>query len=175
MRILQINGYTRQEAIENESPFFIQKDATAAWKKAGKPLPTSPEFKEFAVEYLAEKTKNAPGIGCSVTYDAGVADTRDKPYKIDDVANEQGKRKYKTTYLLIDEETNEILAKCQETKAKAKEVARELYTKDKFKGNIVCKYTKEVIEGEPLAFKVKHTPGKNTKQGTYIVFGIDQA
>lgn len=171
MRILQLNGHTRTEAIA-ESPFYIQKDATQAWKNAGSPLPTSNEFKKFAVEYLKKNTKNAPGTGCSVTYVAGTDNTRTKPYKINDVVNELGKRKYKTTFLLIDKDTNEILEKVQGTKAEAKEAARKLYGKG-FEGAISCKYTKEVSEGEPLAFEVEYTPSKSTVLGTYIVFGID--
>lgn len=171
MRTIQINAFTKKEAIE-QSPFHIQKDATQAWKNNGSPIIGSPEFKKWTTEYLAANTKNAPGSGCMVTYVPGVADSRDKPYKFNDVTNKEGKRKYKTTFLLVDKATKEIVAKSQGTKADAKNVARDLYKKG-YKGNLECKYTKEVIEGEPLAFEVAYTPSVSTKEGAYIVFGID--
>ena len=173
---VEINAYTRTEAVEqvNEANYFVQHDATQAWKKAGEPSPLDKEFKEFAAEYLKRKTKNAPGVGCSITYKAGSADTRERPYKLNDVVNEQGRRKYVTTYTLVDDATGEILLKTTENKSKAKELAKKLYVDGGYKGSATCTYTKEVSEGEPLAFKIKYDPSKNAEIGKYIFFGIER-
>ena len=107
-----------------------------------------------------------------ITIEAGAADTRERPYKVNDVKNEKGKRKYKTTYQLIDKKSGSVIAETSETKAKAKEIAKSLYTDKGYKGDIVCTYTKQVLEGEPIAFEVEYTPSKSAKKGTYLCFGI---
>ena len=170
---LEVCGATKQEALD-KAPFKVLYDATQAYRhwKEDQGIITENSLKEFMQEYLKKKTKNAAGVGCSITIESAVADTRERPYKITDVKNEKGKRKYATTYTVIDLETNEVLAKCDETKAKAKEVVKTLY-KNGLKHNVVCKYAKEVVDGEPIAFYGKYTPSKNTKQGVYMVFGIE--
>lgn len=130
-------------------------------------------LKEFEAEYLAKHTKFAAGIGCSITFEAGSADTRERPYTMRDIKNEKGKRKYKTGYQGINPATGEVLFLNFETKTKAKEIAKELYTKKGYTSDIYCKYIKAVVEGEDGAFEVKHTPSKSAKMGTYICFGVE--
>jgi hypothetical protein len=171
---LEVTGATKEEALA-KAPFQIIGDATQAfknWKKKQIDGVTDAKIKEFALDYIQKKTKSAAGVGFSITVDAAVADTRERPYKINDVKNEKGKRKYSTIYIIKNRDTNEILAKCDETKAKAKDVVKKLY-KDGFKGRVICTYTKEVTEGEPVAFYGDYTPSKSTKSGRYIVFGIE--
>ena len=73
----------------------------------------------------------------------------------------------------INPATGEVLFLNFETKTKAKEIAKELYTKKGYTGDIYCKYIKAVVEGEDGAFEVKHTPSKSAKMGTYICFGVE--
>lgn len=172
---VEVTGRTKEEAWA-AAPFQINGDATKAyknWKEKNQGAITDVAQKEFMVEYLKSKTKCAPGIGYSITIESAVVDTRERPYTLTDVKNEQGKRKYVTTYEIKDRATGEVLASTQETKAKAKEIAKDLYKKKGFKGNLVCTYTKQVAEGEPIAFKVDYTPSKNSHPGTYLVFGIE--
>ena len=172
---LEVCGATKQEALD-KAPFKVLYDATQAYRhwreKQQNSVITENSLREFMQEYLQKKTKNAPGVGCAITVESAVADTRERPYKITDVKNEKGKRKYATVYTITDMETHEVVAKCDETKAKAKDILKELY-KNGYKGNVVCTYAKEVTEGEPVAFYGKYTPSKSTKQGVYIVFGIE--
>ena len=170
-KIVELKGFTKTEALD-KAPFQVIKDATQAWKNAGKPI-TEKALREFCAEYLQQHTKMATGVGCSITFEAGVADTRERPYTVIDIKNEKGKRKYKTGYQGIDPETGEILFTNFETKSKAKEEAKELNTKKGYKGDIFCKYVKQVVEGEVGAFEVKHTPSKSAKPGTYLAFGIE--
>ena len=58
--------------------------------------------------------------------------------------------------------------------AKAKEIAKALYTEKGFKGNLICTYTKQVLDGEPTAFTVDYTPSKSSRVGSYLVFGIER-
>ena len=157
-KTIETKGYTKQEALAN-APFQVIRDATQAWKAAGKPI-SGAALKEFCAEYLQKHTKFAEGIGCSITIEAGKADTRERPYTITDIKNEKGKRKYKTGYRGVDVETGKILFTNFESKLEAKKVAKELYTKHGFRGNIHVTYVKEVVEGETGAFDVVYKIGR---------------
>ena len=128
----------------------------------------------YMLEYLSKKSKNVNGVGFAITQEAAVADTRERPYRIDDVKNESGARKYKTIYQIVDKATGKVLAQTDETKAKAKEIAKALYTDKGFKGDLVCTYTKQVVDGEPTAFTATYTPSKSSRVGSYLVFGIER-
>ena len=170
---LEVSAFTKQEAIEKVADNFqIIKDATQAWKNAGKPI-TEQALKTFCADYLQKHTKFATGIGCSITMEAGTPDSRERPYTMKDIKNEKGKRHYKTGYQLLDKATGKVLGVNFETKTKAKELAKKLYTDKDFKGDIYCKYIKEVTEGEVGAFEVAYTPSKSSKLGKYFCFGVE--
>ena len=173
---MEVNGATKEEALA-KAPFDIMGDATQAykiWRKKQVNGVTDADKKEFMLEYLAKKSKNCAGVGFSITIESAVADTRERPYKIEDVKNDKGARKYKTIYQFIDKATGAIIAQTDETKAKAKKIAKELYTEKGFKGNLICNYTKQVVDGEPTAFTVTYTPSKSSRIGSYLVFGIER-
>ena len=171
---MEVTGATKDEALA-KAPFDIMGDATQAykiWKKKQVNGVTDADKKQFMLDYLSKKSKNVVGVGFSITLESAVADSRERPYSIHDKKNESGARKYKTTYQLIDKKSGSVIAETSETKAKAKEIAKSLYTDKGYKGDIVCTYTKQVLEGEPIAFEVEYTPSKSAKKGTYLCFGI---
>lgn len=173
---MEVTGATKEEALA-KAPFDIMGDATQAYKMFRKKQVngiTDADKKQFMLDYLAKKSKNVAGVGFVITEEAAVADTRERPYRIDDVKNEKGARKYKTIYQLIDDATGAVLAETDETKAKAKELAKELYAKKGYKGSLTCTYTKQVVEGQPVAFHAAYTPSKSSRVGTYLVFGIER-
>jgi hypothetical protein len=86
------------------------------------------------------------------------------------VKNEQGKRKFKKVYRLVDDATGEILGVNNETKAAAKNLAKEIIAGG-FHGKMTCYISKDVAEGEPIAFKAEYTPSKAAKAGRWLVFG----
>lgn len=172
---LEVSGNTKEEALE-KAPFFIQGDATMAFenfkKRSERPI-TEKEIKQFCLDYLAMKSKNAPGIGYAITQVPAVKNTRVRPYRVLDVKNTKGKRKFSKTYQLFDKKTGALLAETNETKAKAEALAKKFYTEKGFTGNIKCTVTKQVIEGEPVAFEMEYVPSKKACVGTYLVFGIE--
>lgn len=171
---VELVGASKEEAFAN-APFSIMGDATQAyksWVKKQTGMITESNKKQFMLDYLAKKSKNVANVGFSITLENAVADTRERPYRIEDNKNKKGTRKYKTTYQLRDAETGVVVAETNETKAKAKEIAKALYTNREYKGNLVCTYTKQVIDGEPVAFKAFYTPSKNAKQGRWLAFGV---
>ena len=174
---MEVTGATKEEALA-KAPFDIMGDATQAYKSWVKKQVngvTDADKKQFMLDYLAKKSKNVAGVGFVITQEAAVADTRERPYRIDDVKNEKGARKYKTIYQIIDSATGAVVAETDETKAKAKELAKNLYTEHGFKGNLICTYTKQVVDGEPIAFKASYTPSKSSRIGTYLVFGLERS
>lgn len=158
-----------------ETLFHVNGDATQAyknWKAKQTKGITEREVKEFMLDYLAKKGKNCPGAGYIITMDSAVADTRERPYRIENVKGE-GKRKYKTTYVAVDVETGTTITKCDTNKADALNVMKELYKTGEYKGNFELHKVKEVIEGQAVVAKGYYTPSKNAKKGTYLVFGIE--
>lgn len=173
---MEVSGTTKEEALA-KAPFDIMGDATQAfksWKKKQVNGVTEASKKQFMLDYLTKKSKNVSGIGFVITVESAVADTRERPYCIKDIKNEHGARKYKTTYQLIDKTTGAVLAETDETKAKAKELAKALYTTKGFRGDLICTYTKQVVDGEPTAFTVSYAPSKSSRVGSYYVFGIER-
>lgn len=166
----EIKAYTKAEAIENAT-FQILKDATQAWKNAGKPL-TGNSLKEFMAEYLEKNTKFTNGNGCMITIEAGQADTRERPYTIENVKGE-GKRKPTKAFQIVDNDTKVILATVFGTKDDADKAIKTLYTEKDYKGNCTCEIIYKITEGEPIASKGFYTPSKNAKLGTYIAFGVE--
>lgn len=188
LKVIEVKAFTREEA-EAKAPFAILKNATQSWINKGKPSLSS--LNEFVAEYLKKETKNAPGIGCIIVSEAGVADSRENPYSIKDIVNEvetgtikrknedgteeevpTKRRKFGLVYEIVDNDTNEILLKEYGDKKVAKKAVAELY-KNGYKGNVTAYYKKEVVVGEPRAFSAEYTPSKNTKLGTYLVFGYE--
>ena len=169
-KMVEVKGYTKDEAVK-QVDFQIMRDATQAWKAAGKPV-MEKDLRAFCADYLAKHTKFIANAGCVITIEAGSANTRETPCTVRNIKNEKGKRGFKTGYQAIDKATGEILFTNFETKAKAEKMAKELYKKG-FTGDIFCRYVREVVSGEAGAFEVLYTPSKSAKVGKYICFGVE--
>lgn len=157
-----------------ETLFHVSGDATQAfknWKSKQTKGITDRDITEFMLAYLEKKGKSCPGAGYMITMESAVADTRERPYKIEDVKSE-GKRKFKTFYKWMDTETKTTVCQVDTNKADAKNALKELYKSGAYKGDADLIKTKEVIEGQAVVATAKFTPSKNTKKGTWLAFGI---
>lgn len=173
---MEVIGSTKDEAFA-KAPFEIMGDATQAyklWKQQHTSGITDTDIKQFMIDYLNKKSKNVTGVGFSITLESAIADTRERPYSISDIKNTKGARSWETVYQVVDEATGNVLAKTNETKAKAKELIRSLYIDKNYKGNCTCYITKQVKDGEPIAFTSKYTPSKGSRCGRYMVFGFER-
>lgn len=171
--VIEVSGPTRHEATAN-LPFSIMKDATVAynkWKNAQEGEITDGMKKAWMIEYIAKNSKNAAGVGFTITLEAPVADTREHPYSVTNVKNTQGKRTFSRVIQLVDSETNKILGLVEGTKMEALKVSKKLI-EDGFKGEIDGYITHHVTEGEKLAFRVKYTPSEGAHDGTWLAFGL---
>lgn len=185
---VEITGVNKNVAVANANlGFDIAGDATQAyknWLAKQSGAVTDKDKKAFMMEYLQKKVKCAAGVGYAITLESAVGDTRERPWTITDVKNEKGKRKYTTVYKLVDDKTGAVLAVNTETKASAKQTAKDLIaayqeavengTDTAFTGAGTCYYTKDVTDGEPIAFKFAYTPSKSQKNGRWLVFGINR-
>ena len=174
---VEVVAASREEAVAQvENAYFhVNGDATQAfknWKQKQNGGVTDRAVKEFMLDYLAKKGKNCPGAGYMITVDAAIGDTRERPYSIADIPNE-GKRKFRTVYKWIDRETGTVVAQSDKNKADAKNAIKELYKAGLYKGNADLVKSKDVVEGQAVVATAEYTPSKNTKNGTWIAFGIE--
>lgn len=131
--------------------------------------------------------------------EAGVADTRERPYKVIPVITD-GARKFKRTHQIIeaelatkmvkvnvtDPETNEVTVKEEmvaeivslgsvvataDKKSEALDEMKEWITAEK--RDYVVVIAKEVVEGKAIAAYGVYTPSISAKQGTYVAFGVE--
>lgn len=172
----EVVAASKDEAIAwvNANLVNYNGDATQAYKnwrdKQGGAV-TERETKEFMLNYLEKKTKCAPG-GYLICVDPAVIDTRERPYKIENVKGE-GKRKWKTIYTAVDNETGKTICKVDTNKADALNAIKELYKNGEYKGDFKLYKVKEVVEGQAVVAEGWYTPSKNTKNGVWIAFGIE--
>ena len=175
---VEIVAESKEAAIAQmeDTLFHYNGDATQAyknWKSKQTKGITERDVKEFMLDYLAKKSKNCPGSGYLITVESAVADTRERPYRIEDVKNEEGKRKFKTMYKWVDCETGVTVCTVDTNKADAKNAIKELYKSGSYKGKANLVKTKDVVEGQAVVAVAEYTPSKNTKNGTWIAFGIE--
>ena len=166
-----VTGVNKAEAIA-KAPFEVVGDATQAYLKWKSSVENEDGLKDFLVEYLTKKTKNEEGKGFIITLTPAVQNTRKSPYSINDIKNDKGVRKYKTTYQLVDTTTNVVIAETAESKNKALQLGRKLYKETGLTHDIKCILVKKVIEGSDTLFEMVYNPSKGTQEGEYIVFGI---
>ena len=170
---LEVVAESKEAAIAQveESLFHINGDATQAyknWKAKQTKGITERDVKEFMLEYLEKKGKSSPGAGYLITVESAVADTRERPYKIEDVKNEEGKRVWKKQYKWIDKETQTVVCSVDTNKADAKNALKELHKSGEYRGDAELFVVKDVDKGQPIVATAKYTPSKNTKKGTWI-------
>ena len=199
VKIAAVKGFTKEQALEQVSFNAAFKNATQAWVKAGKPTYGTNDFKVFAAEYLKKATKGTAGVGAYVVIESGVADSRERPYKVITVSNE-GTRKYSTVYQIVEaelktktkkvtkvdkegeeKEVNEMSAELvalgtvvdtASKKGEAEAKMKEWITETK--RNYIINVVK-VTDHNPIASYGVYTPSTSAKEGTYIAFGVELA
>ena len=162
---------------EMENKYFhYVGDATQAFKsfkqQNGGAI-TDRMINEFMLNYLEAKTKSCPGSGFLITLDSAVKDTRERPYKIVNIKNTQGKRKMKRAYVWKDVDTDKEVAKTYTNKADAENKLKEVYSNGEYKGHAKLHIKAEVAEGQDVVAEAFYTPSAGTKNGQYLAFGIE--
>lgn len=178
-RKIEITAASKKEAFEKiEKEYFTVKgNATRTygnWLKSQTGEVTDRDKKMFMLDYLEKTSKSAAGIGFVICLQSPVADTRERPYTISNVRNEEGKRRAKKALVWVDDETGTPIARVFGTKSEASKVLKELYKTGKYKGNAHCEIHYDIVEGNPVVMKAKYTPSKKTQDGVWIAFGFER-
>lgn len=177
---VEVSGATKDEALA-KAPFnTIMKNATQAYKnwveKQTEGI-TEAAKKDWMLSYIEKESKNAPGVGFYIVDRAAVVDTRERPYKYENIKRE-GTTKNLTTYVFVDDATGvEVYKKTstpekRATKAEAIQEMKEFIAGGGFKGTATLYSRKEEAVPTPLG-KITYTPSKASHMGTYTVFGIE--
>ena len=171
---MEVAGATKEEAAK-QVPFKVMGDATQSfrrWKMEQRQGVTKAAKKQFMADYLEKRSRNIPGVGFSITIIPSVLDKRNNPWKIVE-EKKGGDRKYNKVFQFIDIDTGCIIAEYHGgTKADAKEYAKKIID-DGFKGRMKCIYTKQVTEGNPVAFTAEYKPSRGSRNGVWEFFGIE--
>lgn len=199
LKIKDCSGYSKEEAFANlnfdpNNVLIKGSNATQAWIKHGRPSPGTKNFKIFAIQQLAEKTKNKPGYGLHIVLEGSVEDNRKRPYFV--VNNKTtATREWTIAYLIREDE---LEAECIPDEDSYDENATKIDVNIIKMGQIVdtCESKAEALEKmkqlttethkdyTALAVKLPdinaasafclYTPGKKTKKGHFIAFGYDK-
>lgn len=170
---LEVTGTTKEEAFANTpftAPVTTWTNATQKWQNFLKknPAPTQAEIKQFELDYAKEK-KLAPGQAAYIVKEAGVADSRERPYKVENVKHE-GTRKNTGIHVAYNLATDEKLCNLAAKKADSIDMVKKMIASGKYRCDI--KIDKERVYDDPTVAIVRYTPSKNRKVGTYRVFGF---
>lgn len=175
---LTVVGATKEEALAT-APFEAKFNATQAfenWKKAQTGVITEAMKKQFMLDYLEKKTKNIAGAGCYIVLQSAVKDTRERPYKYENVKRE-GTTTTRTSYVWIDDKDGTEVCKivgtadARATKAHAAEAIKKLMASGEYKGKASLYVRKE--EEKPVALAhCAYTPSASCQSGEYLCFGI---
>lgn len=171
-KMMEVMAPTKEEAFV-KAPFYVAGDASQKfreWRDSHRGVIDENVIKQFCLEYLSWKSKNSPGVGYFITLDSPKIDTRERPWKIQNVKG-KGRKKWGKVFQLIGN-GNVILGEAIATKDNARTLAKQIM-RSGYKGDIDCIETKQVISGEKYAFRASYMPSKGFKEGRWLLFGIE--
>lgn len=169
-KIVKVEAFDKEE-VQEHLDFDITRDATMAWKNAGKPK--DEDLYQFCDDYLSKHTHFANGLGCIICVENGKPNKLARRYKVEKVKGE-GARKYKTAYIGVNTRTQQIMFTVKSNDLKeAENQAKMVYGDPKFTDDLEIQMVKLPTTGKVVR-KVNYMQSKGTKVGTYYCFGIEK-
>ena len=163
----EVIGNTKDAAMK-ESGLNLRVDATQAYKKWAKDNVTNDDnVKEWMKEYLKKKKLTMPKDGAYIVIQSPVADTRERPYKVEKPKYDARTHSPEKFYVLRDSTGHEIDRK--KTSKEAEAAAKEFVTD--FKESVTINYEWVAKEKNSLYATVKYTPSKGAQPCKLLVFG----
>ena len=160
-------GNTKDAAIK-ESGLNLRVDATQAYKKWAKENVTNEDnVKEWMKEYLKKKKFTMPNDGAYIVLQSAVADTRERPYKVEKPKYDARTHSPEKFYVLRDTTGHEVGR--EKTSKAAEQKAKEFITD--FKEDVTINYEWVSKEKNSLYATVKYVPSKGTQPCKLLVFG----
>ena len=159
---------TTKDAAMKESGLNLRVDATQSYKKWAKDHTTNEDdVKEWMKDYLKKKKYTMPNDGAYIVLQPAVADSRERPYKVEKPKYEARTHSPEKFYVLRDPTGNEV---GREKTSKAAEQAAKEYVAD-FKESVTINYEWVSKEKNSLYATVKYTPSKGSQPCKLLVFG----
>ena len=159
---------TTKDAAMKESGLNLRVDATQAYKKWAKENATNEDnVKEWMKDYLKKKKLTMPKDGAYIVLQTAVADTRERPYKVEKPKYDARTHSPEKFYVLRDVTGHEV---GREKTSKAAEQAAKEYVAD-YKEDVTINYEWVAKEKNSLYAKVAYTPSKHTCPAKLLVFG----
>jgi hypothetical protein len=189
LKVSQRRGYSAEHAFEDLNfnvldPLIKGANSTRSWIRAGKPVPGSDDFLDWAEAQLAFKTRGQVGYGCYIVIDKYMKDVRIRPYAVYEVHNNDHRR-WKTVHQVRtddfeivsnDEKTLEAVTINSigkvigeyDTKSEAMVAAKRYIAENKKNCSIV---RVKITDEAPIEAYCVYKPSSNAKIGTFVAFG----
>jgi hypothetical protein len=163
----EVIGKTKDEAKEN-SGLNLRVDATQSYKKwAEKNVTNEDNVKEWMKDFLKKKKFNMPNDGAYIVLQSAVADTRERPYKLETVKYEAKTHTPESFYVLRDQFGNEVGR--EKTKKAAEQAVRDFITETRENVNVYREWAPK--EKNSLVLKGTYTPTKGARPCKILAFG----
>lgn len=165
MKIITIEAFSLEEAKKKaaEQGLTVVKDVTRRYDINGAPE----DIETFATEqFEKDKMTETTGTAYLVAKIKGSADTKERPYKFNNVVTE-GQLTKKRVF-----EIKTVSGKLVDTAESKGEASRKAKAAMKdVKEDMVCEQVYRVDDAHKTVFTLDYAPSKGTQLGTYIVFG----
>ena len=159
---------TTKDAAKEESGLNLRVDATQAYKKWAKEnAVTEDSQKEWMKDYLKKKKLTMPKDGAYIVIQSPVADTRERPYKVEKPKYDARTHSPEKFYVLRDKTGHEV---GREKTSKAAEQTAKEFVAD-FKEDVTINYEWVSKEKNSLYATVHYTPSKGSQPCKLLVFG----
>ena len=163
----EVIGTTKDGAMK-ESGLNLRVDATQAYKKWAKENATNEDnVKEWMKEYLKKKKFTMPNDGAYIVLQSAIADTRERPYKVEKPKYDARTHSPEKFYILRDATGNEV---GREKTSKAAEQTAKEFVAD-YKETVTINIEWRAKEKNTLYATVAYTPSKGSQPCKLLVFG----
>jgi len=160
-------GVTKDAAMK-DSGLNLRVDATQAYKKWAKENTTNEDnVKEWMKDYLKKKKLTMPNDGAYIVLQSAVADSRERPYKVEKPKYDARTHSPEKFYILRDMTGNEVGR--TKTSKEAEQAAKEYVTD--YKESVTINIEWVAKEKNSLYASVKYTPSKGSQPCKLLVFG----
>ena len=160
-------GATKDAAMR-ESGLNLRVDATQAYKKWAKENVTNEDnVKEWMKDYLKKKKFTMPNDGAYIVLQPAVADSRERPYKVEKPKYDVRTHSHEKFYIIRDAANAEVGR--AKTSKEAEQAAKEFVAE--YKESVTINYEWVSKEKNSLYATVKYTPSKGSQPCKLLVFG----
>lgn len=165
MNIYKIEAYSLCEAMKKAEALGLTVTKNVTRRRAADPDTAMTDFAN--AQFEKDKLTDTTGVGYIVVETPGSADTRMRPYTLNDTKSTPGM--VKTRVFEVRTVADDKLVLSARTKGEAIRKAKAAM-KD-YKEDLRCEVVYRLDDEHKTAFTLDYTPSVNTTLGVYYVFG----